>query len=81
MNVHLGDAFERYVREQLDGGRYNNASEVIREALRLKMRADEEHAAKLDALRRDIEHAREQVRRGEVVKTSLAEFRARKRGR
>lgn len=78
MNVSLGETFERYVQEQLEGGRYNNASEVIRDALRLKMQADEERAAKLDALRRDVEHARAQVRRGDVVETSLKAFMGRK---
>lgn len=74
MNVSLGAIFERYVQEQLEGGRYNNASEVIRDALRLKMQADEERTAKLEALRRDIDHARKQVRRGEVVETTLNAF-------
>lgn len=82
MNVHLGDTFDAYVRAQLESGRYNNASEVIREALRLKMQLDEEQAAKLEALRADIHVAREQVRRGEVVETTAEEFlsRAARRG-
>jgi antitoxin ParD1/3/4 len=81
MNVSLGDAFETYVRELVSTGRYNNASEVIREALRLKMQQDEERAAQLDALRRDVEHARAQVRRGDVVETSHAELTRRPRRR
>jgi putative addiction module CopG family antidote len=32
MNVNLGQTFEEYVRAQVEAGRYNNASEVIREA-------------------------------------------------
>lgn len=74
MNVHLGSTFDAYVRAQLETGRYNNASEVIREALRLKMQLDEEQAAKLEALRADIGVAREQVRRGEVVETTAEAF-------
>jgi antitoxin ParD1/3/4 len=83
MNVNLGQTFEDYVRAQLETGRYNNASEVIREALRLKMQLDEERAARLQALRSDITQAREQVRRGETVETSASAFlkrRGRKRG-
>jgi len=34
MNVSLTPYWERYVREKVESGRYNNASEVIREALR-----------------------------------------------
>lgn len=74
MNVHLGDNFDAYVRTQLESGRYNNASEVIREALRLKMQQDEEQAATLAALRADIHVARDQVRRGEVVETTAEAF-------
>jgi antitoxin ParD1/3/4 len=81
MNVNLGQTFEDYVRAQLETGRYNNASEVIREALRLKMQADEERAARLDALRRDIADARQQVRNGETVETSASAFLKRRRGR
>ena len=54
MNVNLSSKFESYIQQQLDEGTYNNASEVIREALRLKMQQDETYQAKLDALRTAI---------------------------
>jgi antitoxin ParD1/3/4 len=31
----IGDHFERFIRQQVDGGRYASASEVVREALRV----------------------------------------------
>ena len=31
----LGDHFEAFIEAQVQGGRYNNASEVVRDALRL----------------------------------------------
>ncbi len=34
MNVSLTKNLENYVKDKVDGGRYNSASEVIREALR-----------------------------------------------
>ena len=34
MNVSLTPYWEQFVRERVESGRYNNASEVIREALR-----------------------------------------------
>jgi len=80
MIVDLDETLEQYVQQLVSTGRYNNASEVIREALRLKIQADEEHAARLEALKRDVTHAREQVRRGEVVETCLEAFLNRSRG-
>lgn len=55
MNVNLSTVFEDYIKQQLDSGMYNNASEVIREALRLKMQQDEVYQAKLEALRQAID--------------------------
>jgi antitoxin ParD1/3/4 len=54
MNVSLSATFESYIQKQLDDGVYNNASEVIREALRLKMQQDEIYQTKLEALRAAI---------------------------
>ena len=34
-NVALGNHYEEFVRKQLESGRYNNASEVVRAGLRL----------------------------------------------
>ncbi len=50
MNVSLSSTFEAYIQKQLDDGTYNNASEIIREALRLKMQHDEIYQIKLEAL-------------------------------
>lgn len=47
----LGKHFESFVKGQLASGRYNNASEVIRDALRLM----EERDAKLQALRATLD--------------------------
>jgi len=54
MNVNLSPIFEVYIRKQLEEGKYNNASEVVREALRMKMQQDEIYNTKLDALRSAI---------------------------
>ncbi|MBL4580356.1 MAG: type II toxin-antitoxin system ParD family antitoxin [Gammaproteobacteria bacterium] len=51
MNVNLSSTFEDYIKQQLDTGTYNNASEVVREALRLKMQQDELYQAKVEAMR------------------------------
>jgi antitoxin ParD1/3/4 len=54
MNISLSTTFEDYIQGQLEAGTYNNASEVVREALRLKMQQDEIYQAKLEALRSAI---------------------------
>ncbi|MEM6896663.1 MAG: type II toxin-antitoxin system ParD family antitoxin [Pseudomonadota bacterium] len=46
-SVALGDHFTRFVAEQVDAGRYANASDVVRSGLRLL----EEREAGLTALR------------------------------
>lgn len=40
-NVHLTPELERFARECVDGGRYNNVSEVVRSGLRLLQEAEE----------------------------------------
>ena len=47
----LGEHFESFVQVQLASGRYNNASEVVRDALRLM----EERDVKLRALRATLD--------------------------
>lgn len=53
MSYAVGEHFEGFIKEQVKGGRYNNASEVVREGLRLV----EEREAKLQALRDHINAA------------------------
>jgi antitoxin ParD1/3/4 len=53
-SYNLGEHFEEFIRELLDSGRYNSASEVVRDSLRLLEERELERAAKLDALRHAI---------------------------
>ena len=46
MNVSITDRLAGYVRKKVKSGRYNNASEVVREALR-RMEDDEARAVRL----------------------------------
>lgn len=50
-SVALGNHFETFVRDQLQSGRFNNASEVVRAGLRLLEEREERKQLELDALR------------------------------
>ncbi|MGA6981130.1 MAG: type II toxin-antitoxin system ParD family antitoxin [Candidatus Sulfotelmatobacter sp.] len=54
LNVNLTPQLEKLVRQKVESGRYNSASEVVREALRLMETQNELHALQLERLRRDI---------------------------
>jgi len=54
-NVNLTEELDRFVARRVKSGRYENASEVIRSALRTLEREEREHAAKLAALRAAID--------------------------
>lgn len=47
MNVSLTPELEKFVSSKVQSGRYNSASEVVREALRLLEEHDEARAAQL----------------------------------
>ena len=55
LNVNLTARLEDMVRQKVAGGLYNNASEVIRDALRLMEERDRLNDARLEALRQDIQ--------------------------
>lgn len=54
-NVNLTDELDRFVDARIRDGRYESASEVIRTALRALERDEQEHEAKLEALRSAID--------------------------
>ncbi len=58
----LGKHFESFVQAQLTSGRYNNASEVLRDALRLM----EDRERKLAALDTAIERGMADIAAGRV---------------
>ena len=74
MHISLTDTLDTYVREKVASGLYNNASEVIREALRLKIEADESKAAKFARLKEAIDLGLDELDRGEVVPFDLGEI-------
>ena len=71
----LGKHFEAFVQAQLASGRYNNASEVVRDALRLM----EERERRLAAVDAAIERGTADIKAGRVhdADTVLDELEAR----
>jgi antitoxin ParD1/3/4 len=54
-NVNLTDELDRFVAKKVKTGRYENASEVVRAALRTLERQEAQYEAKLAALRAAID--------------------------
>jgi antitoxin ParD1/3/4 len=54
-NVNLTAELDRFVLEKVESGRYENASEVVRAALRTLEREEQQYEAKLAALRKAID--------------------------
>ncbi len=65
-NVVLTDHQEAFVGELVRSGRYNNASEVLRESLRLMEKHEQEDAAKLEYLRRRLYVAEHDAENGYI---------------
>ena len=54
-NVNLTDELDRFVLTKVESGRYENASEVVRAALRTFEREEQQYEAKLAGLRAAID--------------------------
>ena len=67
MNVHLTPELEQLVQKKVRTGRYNSASEVVREALRLLEEYDGVRTTQLRELRRRIDAGLSSLDRGEGV--------------
>lgn len=66
MNVSLTPELERFVSSKVASGRYQSASEVIREGLRLLEEREVTKQAALEEVRRKIAVGLEQADRGEL---------------
>lgn len=75
MNVSLTPELEQFVSTKVESGRYNSASEVVREALRLLEEHDAVRAAQLAQFNGEIGRRLAGLDRGECV--TPAEARAR----
>jgi antitoxin ParD1/3/4 len=67
MNVSLTPELERFVSGKVESGRYNSASEVVREALRLLEEHDSARAAQLAEFNGELDRRLAALDRGEIV--------------
>jgi antitoxin ParD1/3/4 len=75
MNVSLTPELEEFVSAKVESGRYNSASEVVREALRLLEEYDRARATQFTEFNSELGRRLAALDRGETVKP--AEIRAR----
>ena len=67
MNVYLSPELEQLVQSKVKSGRYNSASEVVREALRLLDQRDEVFTRRKEEIGHQIEEGWQSAERGELV--------------
>jgi antitoxin ParD1/3/4 len=70
MNVNLTPRLETFVKQKVASGLYNNASEVVREALRIAASRDE-----LELLRSETAKGFAQLREGKTAPLNMAKAR------
>jgi antitoxin ParD1/3/4 len=77
-NINLTDYFDHFVERQVSSGRYSNASEIVREALRLLEEQEQERQAKLAALRQAAKQGFDEIDQGQGIvlrgKNAVKEF-------
>lgn len=67
MNVSLTPGLEKYIQKQVASQRYQTASEVVREAIRMMQESEAYDKARLEALRQDVQVGLDEIERGEYT--------------
>jgi antitoxin ParD1/3/4 len=66
-NVNLTDHFDHFIEARVTSGRFSNASEVVREGLRLLEQREQEDKAKLEWLRGAAKEGFDAIERRDYV--------------
>ena len=75
MHISLTPELEAQVRSKVETGHYNNASEVIRDALRFMINHEElVNLMKLDALRKELALGEKQALNNEFSNSSMSDI-------
>ena len=75
MNVSLTPELDNFVAGKVESGRYNSASEVVREALRLLEEHDRARGVQLAAFNREVGARLDSLDRGERIEPKTARAR------
>jgi len=81
MNVSLTPELDSFVAGKVESGRYNSASEVVREALRLLEEHDQARDAQLAAFNQELKPRLASLDRGERVDPKAARTRLEQKSR
>lgn len=73
-NVSLTDHQDLFVGEALASGRYQNASEVVRDALRLLERREADDASQIAHWRAAVAEGERQLAAGDFIDLEIEEF-------
>jgi antitoxin ParD1/3/4 len=72
-NVNLTEHFDRFIESGVTSGRFSNASEVVREGLRLLEQREQEDKAKIEWLRTAAKEGFDAIDRGDYVAVNSEE--------
>jgi antitoxin ParD1/3/4 len=79
MNVSLTPELEQFVQTKVQSGRYNSASEVVREALRLLEEHEKSRAAQMAEFNEELGRRLAALDRGEAIPPSGVRSRLRRK--
>ena len=66
-NINLTPRLDAFIERHVSTGHYSNASEIVREALRLLEEQEQERTAKLQALRRAAKQGFDEIDQGKGI--------------
>lgn len=76
MNVSLTSKLERWIANKVAEGKYQTASEVVREAVRQLADREERRELELARLRRQVDIGLEDIRKGRVAALDMKQIKA-----
>jgi antitoxin ParD1/3/4 len=87
LSVSLTHELKKYVREKVDSGKFESASEVIRHGLRTMQEQEQRERLYWSSVRKQVKEARNAIQAGDVVdgpafmKSKIAALEAKSRSR